>query len=295
MLDQISSLYPTRIAIIEMHIRSGYPLYCAEARNKMSMYPPPYYYNGQWYYVTPYMWYDGKKGGTNYYNWQYLLEQRMGITSDLNFEFSGWYNQNNRNGYIELNIINESSNPITGRLQFVIVEDSIYYSAPNGDLWHNHVARDYLPDPNGEVITVPARGSISRSRNFTIASDWNSDKCKIIAFLQSDNLQPDSTKEIYQGGMIKIREMTAVNEITNPSPKITTISNMEKTKIKLVGEKKGEFTLQIFATDGKIIQTIKDFFVGKEKEISLNLKTKGIYFYKLNFSGKEYQGKIINL
>lgn len=278
-----------------MHIRSGYPLYCAEARNKMSMYPPPYYYNGQWYYVTPYMWYDGKKGGTNYYNWQYLLEQRMGITSDLNFEFSGWYNQNNRNGYIELNIINESSNPITGRLQFVIVEDSIYYSAPNGDLWHNHVARDYLPDPNGEVITVPARGSISRSRNFTIASDWNSDKCKIIAFLQSDNLQPDSTKEIYQGGMIKIREMTAVNEITNPSPKITTISNMEKTKIKLVGEKKGEFTLQIFATDGKIIQTIKDFFVGKEKEISLNLKTKGIYFYKLNFSGKEYQGKIINL
>lgn len=288
-------MYPTRIAPIEMHISSAYPLYCAEARSKMYMYPPPYYSNGQWYYVTPYMWYDGKKGGTNYYNWQYLLEQRMGITSNLDFQFSGWYNSNTRNGYIELTITNESGSPITGRLQFVIVEDSIYYSAPNGDVWHNHVARDYLPDHNGEVINVPANGSISRNRNFTIASNWNPDKCKIIAFLQSDVLQPDSTKEIYQGGMIKIRELTAINEITNTSPQITFIYHMKKPKIKLTCERKGEFVLQIFSTDGRIIQTICDYLNGKEKEIHLNLKTKGIYFYKLNLFGKEYQGKIINL
>ncbi|MEO0097715.1 MAG: Omp28-related outer membrane protein [candidate division WOR-3 bacterium] len=295
MLDQVVSIYPTRIAAIEMHISSTYPLYCAEARSKMYMYPPPYYYNGQWYYVTPYMWYDGKKGGTSYYNWQYLLEQRMGVTSDLNFEFSGWYNPNTRNGHIELTITNESANPITGRLQFVITEDSIYYSAPNGDVWHNHVARDYLPDHNGEIITVPANGSISRSRDFTISTNWNPDKCKIIAFLQDDNLQPDSTKEVYQGGMINIRELTAISEVTNISPKLTFIFNTGKSKIKLTCENKGEFVLQIFSTDGKILQTIKDYFSGKEKELSLNLKTKGIYFYKLNFSGKEYQGKLINL
>jgi len=292
-LDQIVAAYPTRIAAIEMHISSAYPLYCPEARSRMYMYPPPYYSGGQWYYVTPYLWYDGKKGTPSYSTWQSRIEQRMNVPSNLIFEFSGWYNQNTRNGQIELTITNESANPITGRLIFVITEDSIYYAAPNGDVWHNHVARDYLPDNNGEIITVPALGSISRIRDFAISANWDANRCKIVAFLQDDNLQADSTKEIYQGGMIKINELSTIKEVTNYSPPIIKIINLKTPKIVLESKEKRDFTLTIFSADGKTIKTINGQLLEKRKEINLNLTTKGIYFYQLNFEEKIYKGKIV--
>jgi hypothetical protein len=292
-LDQIVATYPTRVAAIEMHISSAYPLYCPEARNRMYMYPPPYYSGGQWYYVTPYLWYDGKKGTPTYTTWQSQIEQRMNVPSNLIFDFSGWYNQNTRNGQIELTITNESASPITGRLIFVITEDSIYSAAPNGDLWHNHVARDYLPDNNGEIITVPALGSISRIRDFTISTNWDADRCKIVAFLQDDNLQPDSTKEIYQGGMIKINELSAIKEITNYLPPVVKITNLKTPKITLEGGEKKDFVLTIFSADGKVTKTINGYLPEKKKEFSLDVKIKGVYFYQLNLGGKIYKGKIV--
>lgn len=89
----------------------------------------------------------------------------------------------------------------------LITEDSIKYHAPSGDSVHNNVARDYVPDPYGQIISLPPGDSAILAQYFTLDTAWNFNKCMIVTWLQNDSMTADSNKPIYQGAKRLISEL----------------------------------------------------------------------------------------
>jgi len=292
------------VAVIEMHISPADSLYCAEAHARMYFYPPPYYSGGSWYYIVPWLWYDGDPHGGNIYStWRSKIVAEMNRPAPFTCTMWGIYTP--PNGVVYAKFRNDSTHTVTGRIRFVLTEDSIYYSAPNGDLWHNHVARDYLPDTSGTPVTLAPGESITVSRNFTIQSNWNANKCEIVAWIQSNIMLPDSTKDIWQGGMIKVSQLTYVEEnnfqnsvfagiksIPNPCVKHTKFS------FKL---NKGElYRISIFDVTGRCIRDIMGYASGDNQVVEWNLKTNtgetlnsGVYLYRFESLMTNESGKIV--
>jgi hypothetical protein len=127
-----------------------------------------------------------------YYN------QRIVIPSDLEISASCTYDSVANSGTVEAELTNTAATPIDGILHFAVTESQIPYWWTGRDQLHN-VVRDMLPDAGGETVTVPASGTITRSRNFTISSNWNERKSEIIVFIQNA-----TTKEIYQGARASV-------------------------------------------------------------------------------------------
>ncbi len=224
----------------------------------------------------------------------------MAQEAPIAITLSGTYNPTTRSGTTTANFTNEQSIPITGRVQFVIIEDSIYYPAPNGDAWHNHVARDYLPDWNGEVVTIPGGETITLSRDFTLSTDWDPNYCQVIVFIQDDYLQPDSNKFVYQGAKKKINEFVAVEEISYsklqhnvyPNPvsnfAIFSLPNLQNLPVEIT----------IYNSEGKVINQLSA--TNSSSPIIWNLTNKygrkvepGIYFYHLRRKEKIIIGKLV--
>lgn len=287
-----------------MHINSSYPLYCAEAYYRWYSYPPPYYYNGVWYYATPWLWYDGDPHGSyDYPNWESKIVAEMNRPAPFTCTIWGTYTP--PNGVVYAKFRNDSTASLTGRIRFVLTEDSLYYSAPNGDLWHNHVARDYLPDTSGTPVTLGPGDSITVSRNFTIQSGWNANKCEIVTWIQNTVLLPDSTRDIWQGGIIKVSELTYVeedgskNELTEP---IKPVPNpcVSRTRFTFRLNSGALYQINIFDVTGRKIRTIKGLATGNEQIVEWDLKDgggrtmgSGVYLYRFESKETSSSGKIV--
>lgn len=287
-----------------MHISSSYPLYCAEARQRMYSYPPPYYYGGSWYYATPWLWYDGDPHGSYVYStWESKIVAEMNRPTPFTCAMWGTYTP--PNGVVYAKFRNDSTATLTGRIRFVLTEDSLYYSAPNGDLWHNHVARDYLPDTSGTPVTLNPGDSITVSRNFTIQTGWNASRCEIVTWIQSTVLLPDSTRDIWQGGLIKVYELTYVeedgskNELSEP---ISPIPNpcVSRTRFTFRLNSGTLYEINIFDVTGRKIRTIKGLATGNEQIVEWDLKDgsgrtmgSGVYLYRFETKETSSSGKIV--
>ena len=71
-----------------MHVVSSYPLYCAEALQRMYTYRPPY--NGG--YATPWLWYDGDQHGSYSYSlWESKITTRMAQPAPVTVTMWGDY------------------------------------------------------------------------------------------------------------------------------------------------------------------------------------------------------------
>ncbi len=291
-----------------MHIYAGNgsPLYNAEARQRWHSYPPPYYSNGSWYYVTPWLWYDGNPdGGYNPNTWRRKIVNRMNQPSPVTLTMWGDYAADG-SGTVYAKFRNDSTASLNGRIIFVITEDSIYYHARNGDLWHNHVARDYLPDQNGQTVTIASGDSVTISRSFTIQSGWDESKCEIVAWIQSDVLQSDSTKEIWQGGKISITELSIKEKENNKKSLISNQVNlfpnpcMNSARFEFTMPLGSEYCINIYDVTGREVKTIKAR-VNRERElVKWNLKDNkgekvksGVYFYKFTSRFLNTSGKIV--
>jgi hypothetical protein len=192
-----------------MHIASSYPYYCAEARQRMYSYYPPY--SGG--YATPWLWYDGDQHGAYQYStWQSKIATRMAQDAPVTITMWGDYTQTDGTGTINVQYRNDSTATLIGNAVIVITEDSLYYAGPNGDVWHNHVARDYIPSQIGQSVTIAAGDSTTISYPFTIQSGWNENKCDILAWINDTQYQSDSTREVWQGGIKHVMDLIGIEE-----------------------------------------------------------------------------------
>ncbi|MFB0510221.1 MAG: Omp28-related outer membrane protein [bacterium] len=275
-----------------MHLRSGYPLYCPEAVQRMYYYPGPYY--------TPWLYYDGQSGGSGYSGWESLIVDRMSYPACVNIKMSGFYNPISRTGTVTANFRNDSTEAITGRVYFVLTEDSLTYSSPNGDYWHNHVARDYLPDQLGETVTIDPGDSAIISRDFSIASDWNMNQCEIVTWIQEDG-----TRNVYQGGLTEVSKLIGINEevtqkVSSCELKIIPNPCVAGTNFFFNLPKGTEYSIQLFDISGHKVQTLKGISSGNLESSKWDRRDNcgvsvcsGVYFYQFESKIVNTSGKVV--
>ncbi|MBE0432540.1 T9SS type A sorting domain-containing protein [candidate division WOR-3 bacterium] len=291
-----------------MHINSSYTylgMFLQEARDRMYSYPPPYWYGSYWTYVTPWLWIDGSKNGSYTYNtWANKIGQRLDVHSPFTITMWGDWHPAAGTGTIYAQFRNDSTVALTGKVLFVVTEDSIYKPAPNGDQWHNHVARDYLPTASGEVVTIPPGDSLTLSRAFVLDTIWNADKIRFTTWIQDLNMQPDTTIEIWQGAMLDIDELgimeytggevTAVNIKPVPNP---CASSTRFAFTLPAGER---YQIGLFDVSGRKVRVLAGTATGNEESVEWNLRNEtgrrvsaGVYLYQFESASTHATGKVV--
>jgi thiol-disulfide isomerase/thioredoxin len=197
-LDELYKRGYDSLVVIAYHSSSsGDPYYSAEAASRATYYSLTGY---------PTSWFDGILSevgglhyGTMYPFFRHHVTTRLLVSSPLVITMTCTYDSIANTGTVDAIINNPSASSVSGTLHFVIVESDIPYNW-QGMTKLDFVMRDMLPDANGEAVTIPAGGNISRSRNFTINTGWNENNCKTVAFVQA------SDKSIYQGAEVAVMQ-----------------------------------------------------------------------------------------
>jgi hypothetical protein len=305
-LAQIAINNPGRIALIEMHVvNNSYGMYCYEANQRMTFYEPPVYYGGNWGYYTPYLWYDGDKGSTSYSTWQDSINTHMNIPSPVTITMWGDWWPAQGTGTIYAQFRNDTTEALNGHVFFVATEDSIYRVTSYGDQWHNHVARDYLPTQNGEVVSIPAGDSLTLSRTFTLQPTWNPDMMEFVTWIQDLNMQPtDSTIEIWQGGILDIDEL-GIDEYGNneiAQAHIIPIPNpaVNATRFSFTLPDRTTYRIAFYDVSGRKIKTLTGIASGNEESVEWNLRNEqgtrvsaGVYLYRFESAELNTTGKVV--
>lgn len=184
--------------MVEIHLVSSYPLYCAEGANRA--------FNFYGVTYTPDCYIDGVQTAGGY---ETAIVNRMNQPSPITQTMWGMYMPNRGDGTIYAQFRNDSTASISASIYFVIVEDSCYYVAPNGDQWHNDVARDYMPSEVGEAVTIAPGDSITLSRTFNVPVTWNEDNCLIYAWIQLET----GNREVFQVGIVNLPDLIGAPSI----------------------------------------------------------------------------------
>ena len=289
-----------------MHVvNNSYGMYCYEALQRMYFYPAPVYSGGSWGYYTPYLWFDGQKGGTSYSGWQAHVTGRMNQPAPVTITMWGDWWPAQGTGTIYAQFRNDTTEALNGQVFFVATEDSIYRVTSNGDQWHNHVARDYLPTQNGEVVSIPAGDSVTFSRTFTLQPTWNPDMMEFVAWIQDVNMQPaDSTIEIWQGAILDIDELGIEeygnNEIAQANIVLTPNPCVNDTRLSFTLSTGVAYNITFFDVSGRKIKTLTGIASGNQDNVEWYLKNEqgtrvsaGVYLYRFESSEIETTGKVV--
>lgn len=273
-----------------MHLSSSYPLYCAEALSRVYYYPSPYY--------TPMLKYDGLNGGSGYSGWNGLVTGRFGITSQVTVTMYGDYSDGS--GTINVRFRNDTTVAINARAYIVITEDSLYYLGPNGDPWHNHVVRDYVPTQVGQYVTIPAGDSVTVTQPFTVQTGWDEDMCEIVAWLQTDG-----TRKMWQGGKVPVTAIPGVEEYKSEIEPIYTVTSTPNpcashTSFQFELPISSSYRIDIYDVSGRCVKTINGVASGNAESVRWSLKdhtgsrvSSGVYCYRFISEAANTTGKII--
>jgi hypothetical protein len=277
-----------------MHVsNNGSPLYCAEANARMGYYQSPYY--------TPWLYRDGVSVGSGYSAWRSGIVTRMNQPSNMTQTQWGSYNTATRTGTINARYRNDSTISLTGRAYFVVTEDSCYYVGSNGDAWHNHVARDYLPNQLGTLGTIAAGDSAAFTQSFTINASWNANRCKIISWFQLS----DGSRINIQAGIQKVTDLpSSVEETPAPEPRSTvTLSPnpcRDKAQFRFQVPKGSEYRIRIFDITGRQVRLLSGASRSDIETVNWNCRDdqdkavgSGAYLYRFESQSLNTSGKIV--
>lgn len=261
----------------------------------MFYYPP--HTDGNYY--TPYAWIDGiVRGGYSYNSWWTLTSTRIDLESPLIISLEGTYTPAQYTGNLSITIYAEDVITFSGlKLRVALTEDSIYYSGPNGTLYHNYTLRDMIPDATGTSITISQGETLEFDREFACESPLDPDYCRLVVWVQADN----SGREILQGAAIMVDELdqiTSVDEPTKLPREFSLTQNYPNpfnagTQISYNLEKNSRVDLSVYDILGQKIATL----VNAEQSTGTHQVTwngtdegghevaSGVYFYKLNADG----------
>ena len=188
--------YDSVVPIAYHASNSGDPYYSADAAARLSYYSiggyPTVVLDGINKIV------GGEHTGTMYPTYLAYYNTRIAVASPFTIALSITYDTTARTGTLTIKVKNTSSGSVTAQLQTVLTESHIHYSWQGMDSLQ-YVERNMLPSASGEAITVAAGDSVTKTRDFTVASGWVASHCDFVVFAQNN-----STKEINQGARIAI-------------------------------------------------------------------------------------------
>jgi hypothetical protein len=291
------------VAAVQWHVGSSYPQYNAEAYAKWHQYPPPY--SGS--YATPWAWIDGKSRGYIYSQWAGYVNTELTVATDIKLQMTGTYNPGTRQGTLNAVLFNSGLTTLNAALQVAITEDSINYRGPNGDPWHNHVCRDYVPNQNGTAITLPAGIYDTVTVNYSVNASWVERFVKVVAYVQSTATQADSSRPVYQGGAAPILSFTGVEEPRVPASfydNVTVSAGPNpcraNAQFSFTGKPGEGYHLSIFAPDGRLVREFSGAIGSGRNTFNWDrtdangLKVgRGVYGYRLVSTGCSATGKVV--
>jgi hypothetical protein len=158
-------------------------------------------------------------------------------------------------------------------------EDTVFYSAPNGENQHIDVFRKAFTPVQGSPVSLPATGdSIIVTYAIPVDGEWNMNRMKVIGIMQDPEsksvLQAGVTSSVEYPSFIfsankKNGEMLGV--FPNPATSFITVE-------------KAEGIIEIFTMDGKTMERIDvgDYAINRRIDVS-NLE-RGLYIIKNNIS-----------
>jgi hypothetical protein len=192
-----------------------------------------------------------------------------------------------------------------GYIRFTLIEDSCYYVGPNNDPWHNHVARDYLPDTSGTFAQLAAGDSVTVYRNFRVQAGWNENRCQIVYWYQNDSLRADSSKPVYQAGFRKVTSLpTSIEETTSLEPRSLVMLSpnpcRDKARFRFQIPLGSEYRIRIFDISGRQVRLLKGASRSEIETVTWNVRDDhgqkvgpGVYFYRFEGPDLTTAGKII--
>jgi len=216
---------------------------------------------------------------------------------------TGSYNTGTNQGTVTVQVRNDSTAAITGSKVYIcITEDSLYNADPNGHAWHNHMFRDFLPDQNGDTVSLAVGQTKSVTKSFTINAAWNENRCAVAAWYQRNT----GNKDAYQSGGRKVTSLVAVEEEEAypepPKPLIALKTNPCATDARFALNLPEGQPYAIFVYDlmGGLAQTIRGTNDGDHSTAVWNLNdgqgrrvSAGVYLYRLVSPAGQATGKIV--
>jgi hypothetical protein len=294
-LDQICQDYAGQVAPIEWHVNStGYPLYSTEAKAKMFLYPPPFYGG----YVTPWLWVDGKSLGSSYDTWASYVAGQVSVPTDVSLAHVGTtYDPTLRNGSLKVECHNGGATSIDAALLVALTEDSIYFDAPNGDPWHNHVCRDYIPDENGTPVTLAPGATDTVILPYAVHPAYVAQNVKLVVYLQNMAVQPDSSLPCYQGLVGNVLDfVNGVEESKSPAVRDLRVSATPNPcrigcQFVLSGAVAEGARITMYAADGRLVSSFPA--AGSRTSWTRAGLARGVYLYRVNAGTATAEGKLI--
>ena len=256
MLDQIVASHPGRVAAVEWHlVNNGSPMYSAEARAKSRLYPAA---RGR-VVLDAVALARRREQGLRLQRLEQLcrncaVASRAGLAEP---------DRQLRPGAslrpVQVEFVNDSAGPISATACVVVTEDSIYYAAANGDLWHSHVCRDYIPDQTGTVVEVPALGRDTMVQDCVLDPAWNEARCNLVVYLQTTAIQPDSSRPAYNAVSTPVLQFSGIAQpcpAWKPELALQAIPNPVRNQVRFSVRNLGGkgYRLNVLALDGTLVR-----------------------------------------
>jgi hypothetical protein len=180
-------------------------------------------------------------------------------------------------------------------LQVVITEDSLNYTGPNGDAWHNGVCRDYVPNQNGTTVTLPAGGYDTVTVSYTLQPTWVEEKVKLVVYLQKTTLAGD-TLATYQGVSGNVLSFTGVEEsklLAARDLRVSVSPNPCRTgcEFTLSGAAARGARITVYTPDGRLVSSLQT--EANRASWSRAGASRGIYLYRVNAGTATAEGKLV--
>lgn len=240
-----------------------------------------------------------------YTDWETMIVARLAQPAPVTIELDGNYLAGSDTGTVYAKIRNDSTATISGRVLIVITEDSLFYAAPNGVMIHCNVPRDYIPDDSGTTVTIAPGDSVLVTQPITTNASWVDGRLNLLVWIQNDVMQPDSTKEIWQGKVVKLVELGIADDGNKTVDTRASIQSQPNPCVRgtdfVFDLASGQtFSIRIFDITGREINNLSGFGTGQTQRLAWNLKddrgypvTSGIYLYRFESSGRALYGKIV--
>ncbi len=129
----------------------------------------------------------------NYSYFESAINTRAAVSSPMTIDIEFVPSKDTGGGTVNLSINVET--PVTGtnKLYYVLIENDIYYEAPNGQRWFYEVMREIWPSATGQTVDLSTVGVHAFSQSINFAKADEKENCFLVVFVQNN-----STKEVYQ-------------------------------------------------------------------------------------------------
>lgn len=192
LLDALRNTYFYSLALIRYHWdypSASDPFYLRNTSQNIARIETYYGVTGVPDFVV-----DGANDCNHYVStYQSTILSRMAVPSPMSFNINFTPTKDAGGGTVNLTINVET--PVTGtnKLYYVLVENDLYYEAPNGQRWFYEVMREMWPSATGQTVNLSTVGVHTFSQGINFAKADDKDNCFLVVFVQNN-----STKEVYQ-------------------------------------------------------------------------------------------------